>query len=94
MKVSIQLTTAVVALALGAVAPLVGAQEAKKDAAKPAETIVHPGGPHHDKTAHENAVKAKQQGAKMQEPKVHAGGKHDANAHKAAIKAEQDSAKK
>ncbi len=94
MKVSIQLIAAVVALALGAAAPLAGAQEAKKDAAKPAEKIIHPGGPHHDKTAHENTVKAKQQGAKMQEPKIHPGGRHDENAHKAAINAEKDAAKK
>jgi hypothetical protein len=59
--------------------------EAKPEAPK---KVYHAGG-RHDQKGHEAAVRAKEQGKKMEEPAVHPGGKHDERGHKAAINAEQ-----
>jgi hypothetical protein len=42
--------------------------------------------------AHEASVRAKQNGARMTEPKVHPGGRHNEDNHKAAIRAESKEA--
>lgn len=77
------------ALTLSAAAPLALAQtEAKGDEAKPAQKVYHAGGPRHDVMAHEASIRAKQNGAKLTEPKVHPGGRHNEDSHRAAIRAE------
>src|SRR5512145_1933782 len=68
----------------------------KADAPKKAEApkkVYHAGG-RHDQKGHEAAVRAKEQGKKLEEPAVHPGGKHDERGHKAAINAEQKGAAK
>jgi hypothetical protein len=61
------------------------AQAPKKEASK----AYHAGGPRHDQRAHEATLQARQQGQKLEEPKVHPGGRHDQSSHEAALRAQQ-----
>lgn len=49
--------------------------------------LLHAGG-RHDERLHKAALRARQQGVKLQAPKVHPGGRHDEYAHRAALRAQ------
>lgn len=51
--------------------------------------VFHAGGGRHDELAHNAALRARQEGRRMAEPKVHPGGRHDEAAHKAALRAQR-----
>lgn len=48
--------------------------------------VFHAGG-RHDEQTHKAALRAKQEGRRMAEPKVHPGGRHGELTHKAALRA-------
>ena len=91
MNTSLNTLVMAFAVVLSAAAPLAHAQtESEVDEAKPAQNVYHAGGPRHDAMAHEASVRAKQNGARLTEPKVHPGGRHNEDNHKAAIRAENN----
>lgn len=80
-------------LLLGAVlSTAVFAQAAPSDspAQKPSETpkVYHAGGKH-DQRLHEAAIRARENGQKMEQTTMHAGGRHDVQSHEAAMRADE-----
>jgi Ni/Co efflux regulator RcnB len=89
MTATLKTLPLIIAVALSAAASLAHAQsDTKVDEAKTAPKVYHAGGPRHDAMAHEASARAKRNGAKLTEPKVHSGGRHNEENHKAAIRAE------
>jgi hypothetical protein len=68
------------------------AQTAPSDAPsqKASETpkVYHAGGKH-DQRQHEAAIRARENGQKLEQTTMHAGGRHDVQSHEAAMRAEE-----
>lgn len=77
------LTTFLAALATASASPTFAQASATAEA-----KVFHAGG-RHDELAHKAALRARQEGLRMAEPKVHPGGRHDEMAHRAALRAQR-----
>lgn len=83
MQILPRLTTLVAALATVLAAPAFAQAPAAAEA-----KVLHAGG-RHDEQPHGAALRARQEGRRMTEPKVHPGGRHDEAAHRAALRAQR-----